>query len=86
MKFEKSFFNFEKNDEHKNFDNDKSNANNEFVDANASANANANASENANANNFSDDINENENQTDFAKNFQKKKRDDENCSRRTDEI
>ena len=75
MKSEKSFFNFEKNDEHKSFDDDKSNVNDE-------SNANANAS----ANNLFDDMNENENQIDSAKNSQKKKRDDENCSRRTDEI
>ena len=62
IKSEKSFFDLEKNDEHKNFDNDESNANNE-----SSANANANA------NNLFDDMNEDENQTDFAKNSQKKK-------------
>ena len=62
MKFEESFFNFEKNDKHKNFDDDKLNANDE---------SNANAS--ANASNLFDDMNENENQTDFAKNFQKKR-------------
>ena len=61
MKFEKSFFDFEKNDEQKSFDDDKSNAN-----------VSVNAKLNANANNFSDDMNENENQIDFAKNSQKK--------------
>ena len=62
MKFEKSFFDFEKNDEQKDFDDDESNAN-----------ANASAKSDANANNLSDDMNENENQIDFAKNSQKKK-------------
>ena len=52
MKFEKSFFDFEKNNEQKNFDDDK---------------LSANAKSDANANNFSDDMNENENQTDSAK-------------------
>ena len=65
MKSKKSFFNFEKNDEHENFDDDESSAN---ANANASANANANA----NANNSFDDINEDKNQTDFARNSQKK--------------
>ena len=57
MKLEKSFFNFEKNDEHENFDDDESNANNESS---------------ANANNLFDIMNENENQTDFARDSQKK--------------
>ena len=65
MKSKKSFFDFEKNDENKSFDDDESNAN---------------------ENNLSDNVNENENQTDSAKNFQKKKRYDENCRRKIDEI
>ena len=72
MKSKKFFFNFEKNDKHKSFDDNKSNANNE-LNANAKSNANANAKSDASANNLFDDINENENQTDFAKNPQKKK-------------
>ena len=63
MKFEKSSFDLEKNDEHESFNDDKSNAN---------AKLNTNAKSNANANNPSDNMNENENQTDSAKNFQKK--------------
>ena len=46
MKWKKSFFNFEKNDEHKSFDDDESNANDES---------------NENKNNSSDDMNEDEN-------------------------
>ena len=57
MKSKKLFFDFEKDDENKNFDDDKSSANDESS---------------ANENNFSDDINENENQSDSAKDFQKK--------------
>ena len=65
MKSKKSFFNFEKNDEHKNFDNDKSNAN-------TNTNTNNKSNANANANNLFDDMNKNENQIDSAKNSQKK--------------
>ena len=57
MKSKKSFFDLEKNDEHKNFDEDKSNANDESS---------------ANENNSFNDMNKNENQIDFAKIFQKK--------------
>ena len=57
IKSKKSFFDFEKNDEHENFDDNKSNANDES---------------NANEDNSFDDMNENENQTDFAKSSQKK--------------
>ena len=83
IKSEKSFFDLEKNNEHKNFDDDKSNANNK---SNANDESNASAKSSANANNFFDDMNENENQIDSAKKSQKKERDDENCSRRADEI
>ena len=68
IKFEKSFFDFEKNDKHENFDDDEFSANTKL---NANANANANAS--ANANNLFDDMNEDENEIDSAKNSQKKK-------------
>ena len=53
MKSKKLFFNFEKNDEHENFDDDKSNANDESS---------------AKKVNLSDDMNENKNQTNSAKN------------------
>ena len=69
MKFEKSSFDLEKDDEQKNFDDEKLSAN---ANANAKSNVNANAKSNANANNLFDDMNENENQTDSAKSFQKK--------------
>ena len=57
MKSKKSFFDFEKNDEHKNFDDDKSNANNKSS---------------VNESNLYNDMNENKNQIDYAKNSQKK--------------
>ena len=57
MKSKKSFFDFEKNDKNKSFDDDKLNANDKS---------------NANENNSFDDMNEDENQSDFAKSFQKK--------------
>ena len=57
IKSKKSFFDFEKNDENKSFDDDESNANDE-----------SNTSED----NLFDDINEDENQTDSAKISQKK--------------
>ena len=59
MKSEKSFFNFEKDDEHKSFDDDESNTNDE-------------SSANANASNLFNDMNEDENQINSAKNSQKK--------------
>ena len=64
MKSEKSFFDFEKNDEYKSFDDDESNTNDE---------SSANTKSSVNAKNLFDDINENENQIDFAKNSQKKR-------------
>ena len=62
MKFEKLSFDFEKNDEHENFDDDELNANDK---------SNASAKSDANANNPFDDMNENEDQTDPAKDPQK---------------
>ena len=56
IKSKKSFFDFEKNDKHENFDDDESNSN-----ANNELNANDELNVNANANNFFDDMNKNEN-------------------------
>ena len=58
------------------FDFDKNDKNKNFDDDESSANEN----------NSFDDVNKNEIEIDFAKDSQKKKRDDENCRRKIEKI